>query len=430
MTAGTDALRGLDGQQLDSSFKGIPLGVTVTLDGLGRQGWDPSAGDLALPVTTLKVAALEHNIEAMAAYARRHGALLAPHGKTTMAPQLFERQLRAGAWGISAATPSQVATMRRFGVPRVLLANELVEPTALRWVASELADPDFDFLCLVDLPATVALMDAALEGHPGDRRLDVLVELGVEGGRTGARSEQAAVATAEAVVASSHLRLVGVETYEGLAGRTRAGSDLEAVDALLDRVRALVVDLWGRGWFGDEPPIVTAGGSIFFDRVVAKLGDWTGTGIPARLVLRSGCYVSHDAGRYHQLSPLDGARAPGEDLELLDALQAWAVVLSRPEPDLVILGTGKRDVPYDVDLPLPVQVHRRGGGTAPLTGRATVTKLMDQHTFMTVDVDLDIDAGDVVSLGLSHPCGAFEKSPLMPLLDADGTVVGGVLTFF
>jgi len=115
---------------------------------------------------------------------------------------------------------------------------------------------------------------------------------------------------------------------------------------------------------------------------------------------------------------------------LQDALQAWAVVLSRPEPGLVVLGAGKRDVPYDVDLPFPLQVHRRGGGWAPLSGRATVTGLMDQHAFMTVDADLKIDAGDVVSLGVSHPCGAFEKSPLLPLIDADGTVVGGVLTFF
>jgi D-serine dehydratase len=149
-----------------------------------------------------------------------------------------------------------------------------------------------------------------------------------------------------------------------------------------------------------------------------------------RLVLRSGGYVSHDAGRLHRTSPLDGRRAPGEPLELRDALQAWAVVLSRPEPGLAVLGTGKRDVAYDVELPMPVRLHRRGGSVADLHGAATVTKLMDQHAFMTVDPALAIAPGDIVVLGLSHPCAAFDKAPLIPLIDDEHNVVDGILTFF
>lgn len=430
MSASWQAVEALDTQQLDCTFKGVPLGEVLTLADLGSRGWNVAGGDLALPVTTLRASALSHNIEAMATYARRHGVLLAPHGKTSMCPQLFRRQLEAGAWAITAGTPSQVAIMRRFGVSRILLANVLVEAQALRWVAEELRDGSFDFLCLVDSPRTVVLMDDALDGHGSGRRLDVLVEVGVDGGRTGARSREDAVATAAAVVGSRSLRLAGVEAYEGLAARGRSETELKAVDTLLDRVRSLVVDLWGRGWFMGEAPVVTAGGSIYFDRVVERLGDWSGTDVPARVVLRSGCYVSHDAGRYHRLSPLDGAREPSEDLLLRDALDAWAVVLSRPEPTLVVLGAGKRDVPYDVELPAPQELHRRNGDVVPLHNQASVTGLMDQHAFMRVAAGLDIAPGDIVSLGLSHPCGAFEKSPLIPLVADDGTVVAGVLTFF
>jgi D-serine dehydratase len=424
------AVEALDEQQLDCTFKGVPLGETVTLSELGNRGWNVAGGDLALPVTTLRDSALSHNIEVMAAYARRHGVLLAPHGKTSMCPQLFRRQLDAGAWAITAGTPSQVAIMRRFGIPRILMANQLVEAQALRWVAEELRDDAFDFLCLVDSPRTVALMDDALDGHGSGRRLDVLVEVGVHGGRTGARSRDDAVATAKAIVGSRNLQLAGVEAYEGLAARGRSDAELEAVDALLDQVRSLVVDLWDRGWFAGRTPVVTAGGSIYFDRVVERLGDWSVTGVPAHVVLRSGCYVSHDAGRYHRLSPLGGAREQSDDLALRDALDAWAVVLSRPEPTLVVLGAGKRDVPYDVDLPVPQDLYPRSGSVVPLQDRASVTGLMDQHAFMRVDAELTIEPGDIVSLGLSHPCGAFEKSPLMPLVADDGTVVGGVLTFF
>jgi D-serine dehydratase len=148
-----------------------------------------------------------------------------------------------------------------------------------------------------------------------------------------------------------------------------------------------------------------------------------------RVVLRSGCYVSHDHGRYQRLSPLDGRRAPSEDLCLENALEAWGVVLSRPEPTQVIVGSGKRDLPYDVELPIPLRVHRADGEVFDLTG-ASVTKLMDQHAFLTVPESVSLEPGDIVAFGLSHPCAAFDRAPLIPLIDEDLTVTGGVLTYF
>ena len=74
----------------------------------------------------------------MAGWCRDRGVELAPHGKTHMAPQLFARQLDAGACGITAATLSQVRTYRAFGVRDVVLANELVDAAGLRWLAAEL----------------------------------------------------------------------------------------------------------------------------------------------------------------------------------------------------------------------------------------------------------------------------------------------------
>ncbi len=431
MTSGgqTTSAVELAATELDSRYKGMPLGATTTLGEIAKQGWNVLRGDLALPVTTLRAAALEHNIRAMAAYADRYGALLAPHGKTTMSPQLFWRQLEAGAWAITAATPFQVAIMRAHGIPRIVLANELVEPAALRWIAHELADSDFEFYCLVDSPETVAMMSTALDTVPGAPQVNVLVEVGVVGGRTGSRSLAEVLDTAAAVGQAPLLRLAGVEAYEGLAGREGTPSDLAAVDAFLDRVHDAVTSLAERGDF-DADPIVSAGGSVYFDRVVARLTNWSGSRATPNLVLRSGCYVSHDAGRYHRVSPLDGRRGPYEELRLHDALQTWAVVLSRPEPTLAILGVGKRDVPFDVDLPVPQALHRPDGATIEVAGRAVITKLMDQHAFVTVDEDLDIHTGDIVSLGLSHPCGAFDKSRLVPLIDESGDVVDAILTFF
>lgn len=413
---------------LDHRYKGAPLGVTLPLSDLGSQGWNVARGDLSLPVTTLRADALEHNIATFAEYCARSGVLLAPHGKTTMSPQLFERQLAAGAWAITAATPGQVRIMRHFGVPRVLLANELVEPRALRWVGEQLeADSGFEFLCLVDDVQAVELMDDTLRGVLATRRLPVLVEFGVAGGRTGVRTRADALAVARAVARAQSLELAGVETYEGLAGGGASDADLIAVDALLDEVPAVVADIAAQEWFAAGEVIVTAGGSVHFDRVVERFSGWTQP--TPKIVLRSGCYVSHDAGQYHRVSPLDGRRAEREPLRLRNALESWGVVLSRPEPGLAIVGAGKRDLAYDVEMPIPLRAHRRSGDVVDLSG-CTVTRLMDQHAFLAVEPELPLGPGDIVALGPSHPCAAFDKAPLIPLIDDDYGVVDGIVTLF
>jgi D-serine dehydratase len=272
-------------------------------------------------------------------------------------------------------------------------------------------------------------MDTALREVLSARRLPVLVELGVPGGRTGVRTREEAIEVARAVKRTSTLELVGVETYEGLAAVGASQADLDAVNALLGQVRAVVQEIADAGLFASDEVIVTAGGSVHFDRVVERFTGWTDSPIAPKVVLRSGCYVSHDAGRYHRLSPLDGRRAEGEPLELRNALESWAVVLSRPEPGLAIVGAGKRDLPYDVEMPIPLRLHRRAGEIASLSD-CTVTKLMDQHAFLTVGPQLAIGAGDIVVFGLSHPCAAFDKAPLIPLIDDTYNVVDGIVTFF
>lgn len=420
----------IESEVLDFRYKGIPLGESLPLRKLGSRTWNVARGDLSLPVTTLRESAVAHNIDTMAEYCRRRGVSLAPHGKTTMSPQLFRRQLDAGAWGITAATPGQVQVMRHFDVPRVLLANELVERQALEWIARELEQNDtFDFYCLADSPDTVRGMDRMLQGMLTSRKLNVLVELGVPGGRTGTRSVSEALAVAGAIAAAPTLRLAGVETYEGLAASYATPEDLDAVDRLLFSVRDAVEEIFERHTPAPtEEFVVTAGGSVFFDRVVEVLGTWPDRP-QVRVVLRSGCYVSHDHGRYHRLSPLDGRRAQSEDLCLENALEAWGVVLSRPEPTRAVIGAGKRDLPYDVELPVPLRVHRADGEVIELTD-ASVLKLMDQHAFLSIPESVRLAPGDIVAFGLSHPCAAFDRAPLVPLIDEDLTVTGGVLTYF
>ena len=420
--------RALD-EPVDWRYKGMPpTDAEVTLRSLGEQGWNVLARDLVFPLMLLKERALEHNVAQLARFASEHGAQLAPHGKTYMSPQIFKRQLDAGAWAITAATISQVRAFRAFGVERVLLANELVDPVGLRWVASELdADEHFSFYCLVDSERGVALMDEALAATAPHRRVAVLVELGWPGTRAGCRTDEQALAVVAAVRRSAHLELAGVEGYEGVIGHSRDDEVLAAVDRFLERMRAFVADLDAGGTFAARDEIlVTAGGSAYFDQVVDRLALGSSLSRPVRLVIRSGGYATHDAGLYERLSPLRSAVA--ED-PLQQALELWGEVLSRPEPDLSIVGFGKRDAPHDVDLPMPHRLVRRSGEHVALAGQLDVFELMDQHAFVRVR-DVEVDIGDLVACGISHPCTAFDKWRLIPTVDDDYHVTGAIRTYF
>jgi D-serine dehydratase len=417
-----EALARLREDPIDWRFKGFPPAPGVTPATLAGRGWNLLAGDLFLPVLVLKERALVHNLELMGRWCEARGVSLAPHGKTTMSPELFARQLEAGAWGVTAATIAQARMYRAFGVERILLANELVEPGAVRWVASELAaDRDFHFYCLVDSAEAVGAMEHALAGREAGRPIPVLVELGVEGGRTGARTVEAALAVAAAVARSPTLEVAGVECYEGIL---HGG---EPVDALLRGLRRLLDELVASGAFsGREEIVVTAGGSVYFDRVTEILAPSTADP-PVRLVLRSGCYLTHDHGYYERSSPFGADGAASERLQ--PALEAWAVVLSRPEPELAIVGMGKRDVPHDLDLPVPLRIRGRAG-SRETNGTMQVIDLNDQHAYVRLPAGDDLAPGDLLGCGISHPCTAFDKWRLLPVVDDDYTVIDAVHTFF
>ncbi|MFF8317508.1 amino acid deaminase [Streptomyces bobili] len=420
---GTEALARLAEERVDHRFKGLPPDADgLTVGELAAQRRNLFTGGFSTPVLALSAERLDHNLRLMETYATRHGLAFAPHGKTSMAPRLFRRQIEHGAWGITLAVPHQVRVARAYGVRRVFLANELVDPAALRWTAAELAaDPGFSFVCYVDSVRGVELMDAALRGAA--RPLDVVVELAAgEGARTGVRTEEECAAVADAVAAAPTLRLVGVAGYEGEV----PGADPERVHAWLRRLVALAVDFDKAGRFaGVDEIVVSAGGSAWFDTVADVFAGIPELSLPVLKLLRSGAYVSHDDGHYRRITPFN--RVPGEGA-LEPAFRLWAQVVSRPSAEQAFVNAGKRDAAYDLDLPL-AQVVRRDGVERAAAG-IEVSALSDQHAWLRTAPDADLEVGDWVGLGLSHPCTSFDKWQLIPLAEADGTVVDYIRTFF
>ncbi|MFG2778860.1 amino acid deaminase [Streptomyces prunicolor] len=420
---GTEALARLAGERVDHRFKGLPPDADgLTVAELAAQRRNLFTDGFTTPVLALSAERLDHNLRLMETYATRHGLAFAPHGKTSMAPQLFHRQLAHGAWGITLAVPHQVRVAREFGIARIFLANELVDPAALKWISSELdADSAFRFICYVDSVRGVELMDAALRGAA--RPLDVVVELAAgEGARTGVRAEAECAAVADAVAAVGTLRLVGVAGYEGEVPE----ADPERVHAWLRRLVSLAVEFDKGGRFqGADEIVVSAGGSAWFDAVADVFAELPELSLPALKLLRSGAYVSHDDGHYREITPF--TRIP-EEGALEPAFRLWAQVVSRPSPEQAFANAGKRDAAYDLDLPL-AQVVRRDGTERPATG-IEVTGLSDQHAWLRTAAGADLEVGDWIGMGLSHPCTSFDKWQLIPVAEADGTVVDYIRTFF
>lgn len=426
-------LKPLDDAFLDPSTKGLPFDIAaLTLGEIGAQGWSLFANDLPLPAAVLKRDVLTANSAWMSRFAAMNRLEMAPHGKTTMAPHLYDRQIADGAWAITVATAQQLGVCLRFGVKRVLLANQPIGKPAVDACFRALRPPaDVELYCLADSLEGVALLAKGARDNPppADNPLRVLVEIGFEGGRTGARSEVLAIAVARAVAETPGLMLAGFECFEGILADTRS------VDGFLDEVVSVATSAEEQGLLpADVPMVLSAGGSAFFDRVGERF-QRVAMSRPMVRVLRSGCYITHDALTLHQafqrivgettLTLPEGGLAP--------ALEVWAHVQSRPDSTRAILTVGKRDISYDAGMPIPVHWIRPGSAKVrpePVPDGHVVEALNDQHCHLVIPADSPLQVGDMVGFGISHPCTTFDKWSVLMVVDDAYRVVGAVKTFF
>jgi D-serine dehydratase len=430
------AMTALQAQLVDGASKGLPPTLEpIPFSAIAEQGWNLLRQDTAFPVAVLKNSALAINRQWMQAFLAHTGARLAPHVKTTMSPELVQTQLEDGAWALTVATASQMAVLRKFAVPRILIANQIVGRQNVALLFDELQRPDgAELLVIVD---SFAALDILLEGarqRIPKRRLGVLLEVGGEGGRTGLRDRQTAVELAKAIVEVDWLALRGIESYESVFPGLPEDEKLQRIDHMLEQMLDLANECRDAGWFAPGEVLLSSGGSEYFDQVVKRLGQWRAP--QGQMVLiRSGCYLAHDHLAYAraferllQRTPELARIAP----QLQGALEVWGIVQSRPEPDKLIVTIGKRDISYDFELPVARLHCRAQPGSTPqaLADTYAVTKLNDQHAFIQCPQDSTIEVGDLIGFGVSHPCTTFDKWQVILQVDDDYNVHSALHTFF
>jgi D-serine dehydratase len=422
----------LDTLVLAPATKAIPLDGSVrTLGDLAGRGLSLLGGDIPMPAAVLRRTAIDNNLSVMQAYVDQAGAKLAPHAKTTMCPQILARQIEAGAWGLTAATMTQLKLCHEIGAQRLILANQLVGRAEIECLRDlTISAPDRPCYVLVDSAAGVREISEIFAATPTAPPARVLIEIGMADGRCGVRSLDEGLILARLIHDLPGVELHGVEGYEGLVFSDHAARDATEVDAYLDGVLTLHRRLRDEDLFAHpDDVILTAGGSAYYDLVAKALAG----GAPgASVILRSGCYVTHDSGFYRELlSRMDQRAVAGPPPRLQPALEVWTRVISRPQPNLAIVMMGKRDVSFDIHLPAARRWFRPGLHSAPQTidGVAT-SKLADQHGFLAIAPDADLAVGDLLGFEISHPCTTFDKWSVLLEVDDAYAVLGGLKTFF
>ena len=412
---------------ITSLNKGLgSLERSITPEDIASLGWNLLREDLNLPSAVLYADKLFHNLNWMQQFITAYGVKLAPHGKTTMAPRLFDMQLQTGAWGITLATAHQTFVAYEHGVRRILMANQLIGKENMAIIARLLQNPAFEYYCLVDSAAQIEQLGAFFS--KAGQRLNVLIELGVMGGRAGVRDEEQLQAVLDALARwNSSIALCGIEMYEGVL------DDEEPIRAFLHRAVTITRTLAAERRFERAPALLSGAGSVWYD-VVAEVFSSAGFEDSVEIILRPGCYLTHDIGAYRdaqakiqQRNPIAHRMRSG----LLPALQVWAYVQSVPEPEKAIIALGKRDAAFDAGLPVPA-LHFRPGEAMPKSAPAhwTLTKMMDQHAYLQITEGDDIRVGDMIGFDISHPCLTFDKWRSLLVLNSEYQIIDAIQTFF
>ncbi|HEX3435386.1 MAG TPA: amino acid deaminase, partial [Pseudacidobacterium sp.] len=152
------------------------------------------------------------------------------------------------------------------------------------------------------------------------------------------------------------------------------------------------------------------------------------------IILRPGCYLTHDVGAYREAQAKILQRNPiARQMQsgLVPALHVWAYVQSVPEKEKAIIGMGKRDAAFDAGLPVPA-LYVSPGDAQPKAAPVhwALTKMMDQHAFLHISANDDLRVGDMIGFDISHPCLTFDKWRTLAVLNAQYEVIDVVQTFF
>ena len=324
--------------------------------------------EIDTPALLIDLDVFEANIRTMADFFKTVNAELRPHAKTHKTPIIANKQLEAGAIGITCAKLGEAEAMVHAGIRDVLIANQVVGSQKIARLIN--LAKNSEIMVAVDDADNVDQLSAAAEAKGVTLR--VLIEVSTGMGRCGAMPGEPTLTLAQHILKSKGLKFEGLMGYEG---HTVARPDLierkietgKAVELLIDTKHFLEDN-------GIAVGIMSGGGT----------GTHAITGsYPEMTEIQAGSYVFMDS-TYHNVEGV-GERFPC-------SLTLLTTVVSRPEPTRVIVDSGMKVLTKEFGIPQPLAegLEMRG--------------LSEEHGTMDAEPSVDLKPGDKVEILPSHCC--------------------------
>ena len=398
---------------IEGKFKGFPIdSYGKTLEQFLATKPNLFTANFQFPIMVLKAAAIKNNIAQMMSFSNSVDAQLAPHVKTTMSPQLAQMQVAAGARALTVANFWQGRIFLKHGFKNIIIANEVLDPTAIAEIAKINKQKQAEIIFYVD---SILALEIIQKHTPSEGEQNLFIEIGTENGRGGVRELSLVEQLAQRIKADQRLNLIGVTGFEGAvpdAARGRRGE--KKISKFCQKIVAAAELAYP--YKSDQPFVISAGGSAYFDIVARELNKFEK---PRRLLLRSGGYITHDHKYYEEIYPFAST-----DRSFQPAIEVWAQVISKPEKDFGVLNLGKRDIGNDLHNPIPIKSY--DGQVKSFS--AVIEKLNDQHGYLRGKQEFSL--AQLIGLGISHPCTTFDKWGLIPLVNDDYDLIDCLQTFF
>ncbi len=398
---------------IEGKFKGFPIdSYGKTLEQFLAAKPNLFTANFQFPIMVLKESAVKNNIAQMMSFCNSVNAELAPHVKTTMSPQLAQMQVAAGATALTVANFWQGSIFLKHGFKNLIIANEVLDPTAIAEIAKINKQKQAEIIFYVD---SILALEIIQKFTPLEGEQNLFIEIGAENGRGGVRELSLVEQLAQRIKADQRLNLIGVTGFEGAvpdAARGRRGE--RKISKFCQKIVAAAELAYP--YKSDQPFVISAGGSAYFDIVARELNKFEK---PRRLLLRSGGYITHDHKYYEEIYPFAST-----DRSFQPAIEVWGQVISKPERDFGVLNLGKRDIGNDLHNPIPIKSY--DGQVKSFS--AVIEKLNDQHGYLRGKQEFSL--AQLIGLGISHPCTTFDKWGLIPLVNDDYDLIDCMQTFF
>jgi len=347
--------------------------------------------DISTPAVVIDLDVMERNLAHMADYCATHGIKLRPHTKTHKTIEAARRQLELGAIGLTVAKVGEAEVMAATGVREILVAHPIIGDEKLRRLAALASKTDI--IVAVD-SVTTAQSLSRIAAETGCQ-FGIVIEFDSGSQRCGIAPGLPAAELGRQIARLPNLKLRGLFTYFGSVWGTPAERASEI--ARLTSDVSTTIEAFRAADLSTE--IVSAGSTP-----AAELSHL----VPGITEIRPGTYIYNDLNTHYQgLCSLDDC-----------AVSVLTTVVSTAVPGHVIVDAGSKTLSSDLLSAGP----KRGYGYVQ-EADATLTKLNEEHGFLSAENLSQFSVGQVLSVIPNHVCTCINMHDEV-FLAREGKIVG------